>query len=146
VSFPEPYAGLVIRYSYLWKRQSGAGREEGTKERPCAIVTTVVDDDGEKEVLVLPITHSQAYDLADAIEIPAATKSRLGLDGERSWIMITEANEFVWPGPDLRTVPGHDESTVAYGPLPPRFFAHVRDKFLERDQRDKSGRVRRTDV
>ena len=38
----------------------------------------------------------------DAIEIPLETKKRLGLDSERSWIMITEANEFVWPGPDLR--------------------------------------------
>jgi hypothetical protein len=145
VSFPEPYVGLVIRYSYLWKREFDAGREEGTKDRPCAIVITVVDEDGDKEVLVLPITHSSPADPADAIEIPAATKSRLGLDGERSWIVITEANEFVWPGPDLRTVPGRDESTIAYGPLPPRFFAHVRDKFLERDQREKSGRVRRAE-
>jgi len=32
VSFPEPYVGLVIRYSYLWKREFDAGREEGTKD------------------------------------------------------------------------------------------------------------------
>jgi len=145
VSFPEPYAGLIIRYSYLWKREFDAGREEGTKDRPCAIVMTVVDEDGDKDVLVLPVTHSPPTDPADAIEIPAKTKSRLGLDGERSWIVITEANEFVWPGPDLRTVPGRDESTIAYGPLPPRFFTHVRDKFLERDQREKSGRVKRSE-
>jgi hypothetical protein len=145
VSFPEPYAGLVFRYSYLWKREFDAGREDGTKDRPCAIVITLVDEDGDKEVLALPVTHSPPDDPGDAIEIPAPTKSRLGLDGERSWIMITEANEFVWPGPDLRTVPGRDESTIAYGPLPPRFFAHVRDKFLERDQREKPGRVKRTE-
>jgi hypothetical protein len=145
VSFPEPYAGLVIRYSYLWKREFDAGREEGTKDRPCAIVMAVVDEDGDKEVLVLPITHSPPANPADALEIPTAIKARLALDGERSWIMITEANEFVWPGPDLRPVPGRDTSTIAYGPLPPRFFAHVRDKFLERDQREKSGRVNRTE-
>lgn len=145
MSFPEPYVGLVIRYSYLWKREFDAGREEGTKDRPCAIVMAVVDEDGDKDVLVLPITHSPPDDPVDAIEIPTATKSRLGLDGERSWIVITEANEFAWPGPDLRMVPGRDESTIAYGPLPPRFFAHVRDKFLERDQREKSGRVKRTE-
>ena len=132
-------------YSYRWKREFDAGREEGTKDRPCAIVMTVVDEDGDKEVLVLPVTHSPPDDPADAIEIPAATKSRLGLDGERSWIVITEANEFVWPGPDLRPVPGRDESTIAYGPLPPRFFVHVRDCFLERDQRERSGRVKRTE-
>jgi hypothetical protein len=145
VSFPEPYAGLVIRYSYLWKREFDAGREEGTKDRPCAIVMAVADEDGDKEVLVLPITHSPLADPAEAIEIPPTTKIRLGLDGERSWIVITEANEFVWPGPDLRPVPGRDASTIAYGPLPPRFFAHVRDKFLERDQRERSRRVTRTE-
>jgi hypothetical protein len=106
---------------------------------------TVVEEDGDKEVLVLPVTHSPPDHASDAIEIPAATKNRLGLDGERSWIVIYEANAFVWPGPDLRTVPGRDESTIAYGPLPPRFFAHLRDAFLERDQREKSGRVKRSE-
>jgi hypothetical protein len=145
VSFPEPYVGLVIRYSYLWKREADAGRDEGTKDRPCAIVMAVVHDDGEKEVLVLPITHSLPANPADAIEIPTVTKNRLGLDSERSWIVITEANEFIWPGPDLRPVPGRDASTIAYGPLPPRFFAHVRDRFFERDQREKSQRVKRSE-
>jgi len=145
VSFPEPYAGLVIRYSYLWKREFEAGRDEGTKDRPCAIVMTVLDEDGDKEVWVLPITHSPPANPADAIEIPTVTKNRLGLDSERSWVVITEANEFIWPGPDLRPISGRDASTIAYGPLPPRFFAHVRDKFLERDQREKSVRVKRTE-
>jgi hypothetical protein len=145
VSFPEPYAGLVIRYSYLWKREFDAGREEGVKDRPCAIIMAVIDEDGDKEVLVLPIAHSPPADPTDALKIPTAIKTRLALDGEQSWIVITEANEFVWPGPDLRPVPGRDASTIAYGPLPPRFFAHVRDKFLERDLREKSGRVRRTE-
>ena len=145
MSFPEPYAGLVIRYSYLWKREFEAGRDEGTKDRPCAIVMTVLDEDGDKEVWVLPITHSPPANPADAIEIPTVTKNRLGLDSERSWIVITEANEFIWPGPDLRPIPGREVSTIAYGPLPPRFFAHVRDKFLERDQREKSVRVKRTE-
>ena len=145
MSLPEPHAGLVIRYAYLWKREFDAGRDEGTKDRPYAIVMAVIDGDGDKEVWVLPITHTPPANAADAIEIPTLTKNRLGLDSERSWIVITEANEFVWPGPDLRTVPGRDESTIAYGPLPPRFFAHVRDKFLERTQRDKSGPVKRTE-
>jgi hypothetical protein len=78
VSFPEPHPGLVIRYAYLWKRESDEGREEG---------------------------------------------------------------RFVWPGPDLRPVPGRDESTVLYGALPPKFFAHVRDRFLARVERDKAARV-----
>jgi hypothetical protein len=63
VSFPEAYAGLAIRYAYLWQREFDAGREEGSKDRAC----TIVDEDGDKEVLVLPITHSQPTDPTDAI-------------------------------------------------------------------------------
>jgi hypothetical protein len=144
VSFPAPHPGLVIRYSYLWKREHQEGREEGTKDRPCAIVMSVVDEAGEKEILVLPITHTPPATPTGAIEIPIETKNRLGLDSDRSWIMISEANEFIWPGPDLRPVPGRDESTIVYGALPPRFFAHVRDKFLARDRREKAARVKRT--
>lgn len=145
MSFPEPYAGLVIRYSYLWKREYEQGREEGVKDRPCAVVLVVTDDDGEKEVLVIPIAHTPPSDPNSAVEIPIETKRRLGLDAERSWIVVTEANEFVWPGPDLRPLPGRDASTVAYGPLPPRLFAHVRDKFLERDRLEKAARILRTE-
>lgn len=105
---------------------------------------TVLDEAGDTTVMVLPITHSPPANPADAIQIPAITTSRLGLDGERSWIVMTEANQFVWPGPDLRPISGRDRSTVGYGSLPPRFFAHVRDAFLERDQREKIGRVKRT--
>jgi hypothetical protein len=145
VSFPEPYPGLVIRYSYLWKREFDAGQDDGSKDRPCAIVMAVVDADGDKDVWVLPITHSAPTNPLDAIEIPTVTKNRLGLDSERSWIVITEVNEFVWLGPDLRSIPGRDASTIAYGTLPPRFFAHVRDQFLERDKAKKSARVKRTE-
>ena len=35
---PLPVPGLVIRYSYLWHSEHLAGREEGTKDRPCAII------------------------------------------------------------------------------------------------------------
>ena len=132
MSFPEPFPGLVIRYAYLWRREYEAGREEGSKDRPCTVVMSVLNDDGDRVVLVLPVTHSRPTDPADAIEIPIPTKNRLGLDSESSWIVITEANEFVWPGPDLRPTPGGDASTIAYGALPPRFFAHVRDAFLAR--------------
>ena len=145
MSFPTPHPGLVIRYSYLWKREFDAGGDEGSKDRPCAIVLIVLDDDGDKEVWVLPITHTPPANPADAVEIPALTKNRLGLDAERSWIVITEANEFVWPGPDLRPIAGRDESTIAYGVLPPRFFEYVRDQFLQRDRIKKSTRVRRTE-
>lgn len=145
MSFPEPHPGLVIRYAYLWKHESDEGREEGSKDRPCAIVLSSVNEDDEREVLVLPITHTPPQHADDAIEIPTPTKQRLGLDAERSWIMISEVNEFVWPGPDLRPVPGRDESTIVYGALPPKFFAYVRDRFLARAELDHAARIHRTE-
>jgi hypothetical protein len=105
----------------------------------------VQNADGEPEVLVLAISHSPPISPTDAIEIPPPVKLRLGLDGERSWIVITEANLFIWPGPDVRPIPGRQDFAIAYGPLPPRFFEHVRDRFLERDGNAKGGRVRRTE-
>jgi hypothetical protein len=44
---------------------------------------------------VLPITHNPPANPADAIEIPTETQKRLGLDFDRSWIAITQANEFL---------------------------------------------------
>lgn len=145
MTLPIPYPGLVIRYAYLWRREADQGREEGLKDRPCAIVMAVADADGDLEVIALPITHTPPTDPNQAIEIPAPTKQRLGLDSERSWVVISEANEFFWPGPDLRPVPGRDLSSIAYGTLPPRFFAHVRDRFLELDQHRRATRVQRTE-
>lgn len=50
---------------------------------------------------VAPITHSPPDDPRSALEIPPEVKKRLGLDAERSWIVLTEINRFSWPGPDL---------------------------------------------
>lgn len=138
-----PHPGLVIRYAYLRKREYEAGREEGSKDRPCAIVMAITDDEGEPQVLVLPITHSPPHDAADAVEIPRTTKQRPGLDGERCWIVITEGYEFIWPGPDLRPVPGGDGS-IACGTLPPRLFDVVRNRFLARAEPDGAVRLPRT--
>src|ERR1700739_4639183 len=48
---------------------------------------------------------------SDALEIPTPTKDRLGLDSDRSWVVLTEANDFIWPGPDLRPLSGRDPSS-----------------------------------
>lgn len=143
---PKPVPGLVIRYTYLWWQEQENGAEEGRKDRPCAIVAAVqVDSKGSVNTLVLPITHSHPEALETALEIPAVTKSRLGLDAERSWILIDEWNEFVWPGPDLRRVPGADDRSVAYGVLPPAFFAQLSRKFLKFRAENRARRVWRTE-
>lgn len=145
MSLPEPEAGLVIRYAYLWKSEHDQGREEGLKDRPCTIVLKVSEGRKNPRVLVLPITHTQPDDTSLAIQIPAAIKRHLGLDWERSWIVLTEANEFTWPGPDLRPQPGGDLSSVAYGFLPPRLFGRVQAEFVALIKRGAASRVPRTE-
>ncbi|MBI1867878.1 MAG: hypothetical protein HYS06_06240 [Methylocystis sp.] len=131
MNWPAPRAGLVIRYSYLWRAEAEAGLEEGAKDRPCAIVVAVRNMADEVRVYALPITHAQPSMSEDGIELPQPTKGRLGLDSERSWIMVSEANVFTWPGPDLRFLPGQGPASAAYGMMPPRLFRIVRDRFLE---------------
>jgi hypothetical protein len=144
VSWPEPRPGLVIRYSYLWQREHDAGREEGVKDRPCAVILAVLTESGEHEVYVLPLTHTPPFDPADGVELPQATRARLNLDGERSWIVVTEGNRFLWPGPDLRRRPGKGPDDTAYGMLPPAVFQVVKARFFARVRARRAGMVSRT--
>lgn len=127
----KPRVGHVLRYAYLWKHEHDSGREEGSKDRPCVLVVSISDESGRTYVRVLPITHRAPHDPRIAIEIPAATKRRLGLGGERSWIVLSEGNRFAWPGPDLRPVPRRRPPTVYYGPIPPKLFELVRARLIE---------------
>jgi hypothetical protein len=129
VAFPSPVPGLVIRYSYLWRAEHLRGQEEGVKDRPCAVILVTRTDEGDEAVTVLSITHTPPENPALALEIPQATKARLGLDSDRSWVVLTEANRFIWPGPDLRPAGGTLDS-VAYGLLPQTFFSQLKERFV----------------
>ena len=61
--------------------------------------------------------------MAATVEIPPAVKRQLGLDEARSWVVVSEGDQFVWPGYDLRK--SRDGERYDYGFLPPRFFASV---------------------
>jgi PemK-like, MazF-like toxin of type II toxin-antitoxin system len=129
VALPEPEPGLVISYAYLWHHEHERGQEEGRKDRPAVIVLAAERaSDGATIVTVLPITHRAPDNPTAAIEIPTPVKQLLGLDAARSWIVVDEGNEFVWPGYDLRKVPGN-QLRYDYGFLPPRFFNQVLRKF-----------------
>jgi mRNA-degrading endonuclease toxin of MazEF toxin-antitoxin module len=86
---------MVIRYAYLWRSEQARGLEEGSKDRPCAVLLAVTDEAGDRKVVVLPVTHTPPRDATLAVEIPAATKRRLGLDDDRSWVVTTEANRMM---------------------------------------------------
>jgi hypothetical protein len=130
VSLATPKPGEVIRYAYLWREEHEAGQEEGRKDRPCAVVMSLTGRGGTARMIVLPITHSPPASGIEALEIPPATKRRLGLDDAPSWIVLAEANRFTWPGPDIRPFDGPSGRTVSFGFLPPGLFKIVRDRFL----------------
>ena len=125
--YPAPIPGLVIRYSYLWKREADLGQVEGQKHRPCVVVVCVQQVDEELVVTVAPITHTRPPDPDQAIALTAATRRRLGLDAEKNWIMATEVNTFVWPGPDLAPT---SDGRYAYGELPAVVFEALVKKIL----------------
>jgi hypothetical protein len=130
--------GQVIRYAYLWQSEHLRGQEEGLKDRPCAIILVITTEDEDERVTVLPITHTAPKRPEHAVEIPQATKIRLGLDDARSWVVLTEANRFTWPGPDLRPTQRGDASTVLYGELPGHLLIKIRDAFVALQRQHKS--------
>ncbi len=82
---------------------------------------------------VLPTTHMAPDEDEVGIEIPSATKQRLGLDTERSWIITTELNRFIWPGPDLRPA---TTGEYLYGYLPRKLMQLVLES-VGKNARDK---------
>lgn len=128
MNIPEPRAGMVIHYAYLWEREARKGQEEGSKYRPCAIVLSTDATDGKKRVQIVPVTHSPPSKNEAAIEIPAVIKRHLKLDDQPSWILIGEYNQFLWPGFYLGEA--GNSHTPVYGFLPQKFFQFVVDSFL----------------
>lgn len=122
---PTPVPGLVVNFRFLWRHEHLAGREEGRKDRPCAIILAVATEQGVTEAVVAPITHTRPAGRVEGIEIPPAVKSHLGLDGLPSWIIVNDLNVFVWPGYDLRPIPGTNPPRFDYGKIPPKLFNSV---------------------
>ena len=89
------------------------------------VVVARIEAKGRTEIIVAPVTHSAPERDADAMEMPATVKRDLRLDSDRSWIVITEMNRFVWPGPDIRPVGGKGDPF--YGAVPDWLFVKVRD-------------------
>jgi hypothetical protein len=121
---PTPEPGLVISYAYVWNHEAQKGQQEGRKDRPCVIALAVERQrGGDTLVTVLPVTRRTPDVEAAAIEIPRNVKKHLGLDDERSWVIVSEGDQFVRPRYDLRKVRNSDR--YDYGYLPPRFFNEI---------------------
>jgi hypothetical protein len=131
LSLPTPEPGLVISYAYLWRHEHNRGQDEGRKVRPSVIVLNATSaKDGSIRVTVAAITHTPPAKGTVAIEIPPKVKAHLKLDHERSWVILDEVNQFVWPGYDLRLVPGA-KNKFAYGFIPPRLYAAIVKALLD---------------
>lgn len=84
----------------------------GSRPRHCVLLPP--ESNRRKQVAVAPITHSPPHHPSVAVEIPPRVKQHLGLDGERSWVILEEVNIFTWPGFDLRPI-RRDETRIDYG-------------------------------
>ena len=133
---------MVLSYSFLWTDEHQVGREEGVKERPCVVVLAVEQKDNDIRVTVCPVTHAPPKEPKFAVEIPRHTKMRLGMDDERSWIVVTELNRFIWPGPDVRPTP---LGRWAYGVLSPRLLKKVSSTLLLAYRSRRIALIHRTD-
>jgi hypothetical protein len=141
MAIPEPTPGLVIRYDYLWSREAAAGRAQG-KDRPACLVAASDSTAKPRFVVLLPITHSPPIGGTVAIEIPAKVRQSIGLDDERSWVVVSEFNVDEWPSAGLSPLPGKP-NIFAYGFIPPGLFAGIKQRFLELMHAKKSDEVRR---
>ncbi|MDE2111995.1 MAG: hypothetical protein KGJ79_12700 [Alphaproteobacteria bacterium] len=140
-----PERGCVIRYAYLWADEHKRGREEARKGRPALVLAlSVRRDDGQTEVLALAVTHSPPTESTDAVALSSAVKRRLKLDDDASWIVTTEANAFIWPGPDIRPIPDRTPTSVVYGKIPDDLLREVARSFLANRKRQQAQLVPRT--
>jgi hypothetical protein len=141
-----PERGSVIRYAYLWADENLRGQEEGRKDRPALVLALSVREiDGAVNVLVLAVTRTPPIDPAVAVPFPQDVKRRIGLDDAPSWIVTTEANAFIWPGPDVRPIPGRAPTTMIYGRIQDALLQQVASSYLLNRRKQRSRLVPRTE-
>lgn len=138
---PEPEPGLVIRYDYLWTREAETGRKTG-EERPACLVAALDNGTDPRFVVILPITHTPPKGATKGVEIPARVCARLGLDEDRSWVIVSEFNVDDWPNAGLAPIRGK-AARFAYGFLPPGLFASVKAGFLACREGGRAKGIRR---
>ena len=137
---PEP--GLVVRYEFLWAREAEKERTSD-KDRPACIVATLEQSRDPAFVLFLTITHAPPRGDTAAVEIPPGVCRNLGLDDERSWVVVSEYNIDEWPNAGLRPIHGKPRS-FSYGYLPPSLFAQVKVGFAAAHAKGRARGTSRT--
>ncbi|MEJ0026969.1 MAG: hypothetical protein WDN01_13160 [Rhizomicrobium sp.] len=137
-----PAPGTIFRYAYLWSHEQQRGQEEGLKDRPALVLAVAVS---ASKVAALAITHSPPQNQDEAIALPRSVKKALGLDNQDSWVVLTEANVFTWPGPDLRNIPGAEPPTAIYGRIPSDLMQVIAQRTLDMRNRRRMRFISRTE-
>ena len=122
-ALPEPKPGLVFRYRYLWKNDPV---ETSPKIRPVLAVAVERLPGDILRVVVVPISSQRPLP-GDGVAIPEATKSRLRLTRDASWIVAAETNVFSWPGFDLEQT---SDGKWAHGFVGEKLVDAVRKRLL----------------
>jgi hypothetical protein len=133
---PDPEAGLVIRYDYLWDSRKQKGHQVG-ELRACVVVFVAPKD----RVVVCGITHSELAPKEWRVYLDDEHREELGLDG---WIDCSEVNELSWSDPGIEpTEDGHWAYGYVSDAVADEVLSKVRSqldppqiKWIERDHED----------
>jgi hypothetical protein len=143
-SWTTPEPGDVISYTYLWHREAAKGQDEGLKDRPSVVVVAQQIVGDRTRLIVAPVTHSPPQTSDQAIEMPSSVKKELKLDQDRSWIVTSEINIFIWPGPDVRVASESPDNSPLIGAIPEWLFVKVRDAVATKSSSGKLKSVKRS--
>jgi hypothetical protein len=108
------------------------------------LALAVRSEEGETEILAVAVTHIAPRSPEDGVELPEAEKRSLGLDDLRSWIVTTEGNAFIWPGPDIRPIPGAAAGQWVYGRISNSLLGRVARSYVAHRKRGIGRIVKRT--
>lgn len=144
-SWTTPDPGDVISYAYLWHCEAATGQDEGLKDRPSVVVVAQQIVGNRTRLIVAPVTHSAPEASDFAIELPKTVKRQLNLDADRSWIVTSEINIFVWPGPDVRIAKEGPDNSPLIGAIPEWLFLKLRDAIGAKSRAGKLKSVKRSE-
>lgn len=121
----------MLNYAYLWDYEAQRGQTEGLKNRPSVVVVATTRVGDKLDVVVCPITSQKPKSGNDYVEIPPGIKLHLGLtDRDESFVVTTEINRFVWPGPDVRPFDKAGQRTVYHGAVTSKVLARIKASLL----------------
>jgi len=126
VPLPSPELGLIVYYSYVFRRKTRLIGDAG-KNRPCVIASVFAapEDPLRTGVLYLPITHSAPGPEDFGILLTAKVKYAAGLDGAPQWLIASEGNKDIWPE-DLAHFPNRP-GVFHCGFLPPTILREAQN-------------------